>query len=123
MLTLFSACAAPRARTDFVGTYEGASFGKSETGQSLVLHLDVTKTDEMYSLVASMNDINREEGMDHTSNSHWHWTGKGAVRQESLDFTYDSGDAQPGKGTFRRDRAGLILTLDGIQYRLHVSKQ
>ena len=123
LTSLFSACAAPPAQTDFVGTYQGASIRKSPTGQSLVLQLDVTKRNGVYSLVGSMNDTNREEGMDHTSNTHWQWTGTGAVDHESLNFRFDSFDAELGRGTLRRDGAGLTLTLNGVQYRLHLSKQ
>ncbi|HVF70881.1 MAG TPA: hypothetical protein VM940_04670 [Chthoniobacterales bacterium] len=122
LLALASAGGAPPAQTDLVGTYEGASIRKSPTGQSLVLQLDVTKRDGVYSLAASMNDTNREEGMDHTSNTHWQWTGTGTVRNDRLTFKYDSGDAELGRGTLRRDGAAFILTLGRVRYRLHLSK-
>ena len=123
LLTLLSACAAPPARTDFVGTYEGASIRKDPTGQSFVLELDVTKRNGVYSLAGSMNDTNREEGMDRTSNTHWQWTGTGAVRDGSLIFTYASRGDDRRNGTLRRDGAGFTLTLDRVQYRLKHSKR
>ena len=81
-LTLFWAGAATPPLSDFVGTYEGASPGRSSTGRSFVLQLDVTKQNGAYSLSAEMNDTNREEGMDHTSNTHWRWVGTGSVRND-----------------------------------------
>ncbi len=59
------------ARPDFVGAYEGASIDKSPPGPSLVCRLDVTEQNGVYTLVGSMSDPNREEGMDHTSHTHW----------------------------------------------------
>jgi hypothetical protein len=123
LLALGSVCGAPPAPTDLVGTYEGASIRKSATGQSLVLQLDVTKRDGVYSLAAFMNDTNREEGMDHTSNTRWQWTGTGTVRNDRLTFKYDAGDAEVGSGTLRRAGAAFILTLGQVQYRLHLAKQ
>ena len=123
LLTFLSACAAPPARTDFVGTYEGASIRKSPTGQSLVIELAVTKRNGGYSLAGAMNDTNREAGMDHTSNTRWQWTGTGAVRDGSLRFTYASRGDDRRSGTLRRDAAGLTLTLDRVRYRLHLSKE
>jgi hypothetical protein len=70
-----------------------------------------------------MNDTNREAGMDHTSNTHWRWTGTGAVHEGTLKFKYDSGDAELANGTLRRDKAGFTLMLGSTQYRLRRSRQ
>jgi hypothetical protein len=115
------AFAAPPVEPDFVAVYEGESIGKSSTGRSFVLELTVTKQNESYSLTASMNDTNREAGMDHTSNSHWDWSGTGAVQGDCLAFTYDAPDAKPGKGILCGDRRGFILTLSGIKYRVRLT--
>jgi hypothetical protein len=121
-LTLFWAGAATPPLSDFVGTYEGASPGRSSTGRSFVLQLDVTKQNGAYSLSAEMNDTNREEGMDHTSNTHWRWTGTGSVRNDVLVFTFTSTGDQSRQGSIRRDHSEFILTLDRIRYRLQFSK-
>ena len=106
-ITLFSACVSPPAQTDYVGSYEGASIHKSKEGQSLVLQLDVTNSSGAYSLVGSMNDTNREEGMDHTSNTRWQWSGKGIVHEGCLRFKYRSHGAERENGTLRRDNVGF----------------
>ena len=86
-----------------------------------MLKLGVTNQNGSYSLTASMNDTNREPGMDHTSNTHWDWSGTGTVQGDCLAFTYDSHDAEPGKGTLCRDRRDFILTLSGIKYRVRLT--
>lgn len=118
----FYACAAPSVQPSFVGTYRGESIHNSSTGRSIVLGLTITEQNGNYSLTASMNDTNREDGMDHTSNTHWRWSGTGTVHNDRLTFRFDSGDAELGGGTLRRDRSGFILMLDRVEYRLRLSR-
>ena len=123
LLPLFFVHAAPPPRTDFVGTYEGVSLRKSLAGQSFIVELNITQRDGIYSLDCHMNDTNREEGMDRTSNTRSHWTGTGSMDHGSLNFTFKSDFGEPSKGTLRRDGGVLILTLGGVRYRVHFSKQ
>jgi hypothetical protein len=118
----FSACAAPSVQPSFVGTYRGESIHKSLTGRSIVLGLTITEQNGNYSLTASMNDTNCEDGTDHTSNTHWRWIGTGAIHNDRLTFRFDSGDAELARGALRRDGSGFILMLDRVEYRLRLSR-
>jgi hypothetical protein len=89
----------------------------------LVESLEITETAGDYTLSGSMNDTNQEPGMDQPSNSRWQWDGAGAVRGDSLTFTYSTPDRQRGRGSVTRNRAGLLLVLDGARYQLHKSLQ
>ena len=122
MVTLAAECAPTPQSRDFVGTYEGGSLGKNTTGRSFILQLDISVEKEAYSLSAEMNDTNREEGMDHTSNSHWNWTGLGGIHDGILVFTFNSPEGGQRNGSIRRERAGLTLKLDGVRYRIRPSK-
>lgn len=102
----------------FVGSFAGASLRADPFGRSFVVCLEVSERAGTYSLAAVMNDTNREPGMDHTSNTHWRWTGSGAIRGSALEFTFSSADTPLEKGSLRRTRAGLLLKLGRIQYRM-----
>ena len=102
----------------FVGSFAGASVRSDSSGRSFVVCLEVSERAGTYSLVAFMNDTNREPGMDHTSNTHWHWTGSGAIRGSALEFTFSSAAPVPEKGSLRRTRAGMLLKLGAVQYRI-----
>jgi hypothetical protein len=102
----------------FVGSFAGAAVRADPFGKSFVVCLEVTERGGTYSLAALMNDTNREPGMNHTSNSHWRWTGSGAIRGSALEFTFSSADTPPEKGSLRTTRSGILLKLGGVQYRL-----
>jgi hypothetical protein len=113
-----SAVAVAATPDPFVGSFAGASVRSDPSGQSFVVCLEVIERAGTYSLVAVMNDTNREPGMDHTSNSHWRWTGSGAIRGSALEFTFSSAGTHPEKGSLRRTRAGMLLKLGPVQYRI-----
>ena len=115
---LFVATVAGGSRENVVGSYSGESVGGGATGRSYVLRLDVMEADGVYSLAAEMNDTNREEGMDHTSNTHWRWSGRGHLQSGVLVFTFSSPDAAPEKGSMRLKGKEVSLHLGNIRYRL-----
>jgi hypothetical protein len=114
-ISLVAAAATPN---HLVGSFAGASVRSDPAGQSFVVCLEVIERAGTYSLTAFMNDTNREPGMDHTSNSHWRWMGSGAMRGSALEFTFSSAGTAPEKGSLRRTRAGMLLKLGAVQYRI-----
>ena len=119
---LLAACSTTPQPVDFAGRYRGAATDRSYPyGESLVEELEISDKAGSYSLTGFMNDTNREPGMDHTSNTRWHWTGTGATRGDALQFTYSDAQGSGGTGSLRQERTGLVLTLDRTQYRLQRS--
>jgi hypothetical protein len=119
LFTMTAAAFADAAPAEnFVGSFEGESLGAHSSGQSFVICLRVTEQAGTYSLFALMNDTNWESGMDHTSNTHWRWTGSGSIQRGILIFIFSSPHTPPEKGSLQRTRRGLLLKLGTVQYRI-----
>ena len=106
-----------------VGSFEGEVVESSSSGRSFVVCLRVIEQGGVYSLSALMNDTNREPGMDHTSNTHWRWTGSGSVRGSMLAFMFSSPDAPPEQGSLQQTRKGVTLKLGTVRYRMKRAKE
>lgn len=103
----------------FVGSFDGESLRAAPSGQSFVVCLRIVEKAGSYSLSALMNDTNWEQGMDHTSNSHWRWTGSGSIQRGRLIFMFSSpGDMAPEKGSLQKIRGGFLLKLGTIRSRV-----
>jgi hypothetical protein len=120
VLLMLPACTAGRATLTFAGKYAGAAVSDTNPdGDSLVEGLEIREKAGQFALTGYMNATNREEGMEHTSNSRWSWSGTGAVVGDVLKFTYSSTLEERGSGSLRHGRDGLLLRLDDGEYRLH----
>lgn len=94
--------------------------------RALVDELIITRNGDAYKLDCEMDETNREEGMDHVSHTHSHWTGVGRLQGDKLLFSWvDDVDpalprepADKGNGTIRRRGKKLVMTLHGVDYVL-----
>lgn len=87
--------------------------------ESIVELLEVKRDGDGFTLEATMNVMNREDGMDHVSNTMSHWTGRGKRVGAAIRFTYEAtgaGSSERGQGVFRRAGRGFVLKVDDAEY-------
>ncbi|HWB61361.1 MAG TPA: hypothetical protein VG733_17900 [Chthoniobacteraceae bacterium] len=109
----------------YTGTYEGSLIHNDNPyGDLLIEGMQITAgTDGVCTLEGVINATNREEGMDHTSNTRNHWEGTGAIHDGVLQFsyvvTYGGDESEKGTGSLQKQGKEYILIFDGDKFRLN----
>jgi hypothetical protein len=88
--------------------------------ETIVEELKVSRVEQEFALEVTMNTMNREDGMDHVSNTIWELTGHGKLVEGTIRFDYEArvagGSTETGHGTFRRAGRKFVLTIDNAHY-------